>query len=953
MDSYSSDKVSQSTLAIDKKRVDGDQDSFEFEQSFYLTENGVQDESVLQYFSSDKWSVGREENRTTQSDSRIQAKKLTASNEMQDKWEEQVMIRSGVMARNRIDYRSFEETTERSRLQIHNTKPKFLDGKVFFSVQKEQVLTVQDPTSDIAVLSKKGSSLCASRRLVRDRNKMRKRFWELGGTRMGNLLGVEKNITEQDIQDSKEKQVEFNDNGEVDYKKLNSFKHLVEKANNQEAVSDFGKSLTLKQQREFLPIFSVRDELLRIISDNNVVVIVGETGSGKTTQLTQYLYEAGYANHDCRIGCTQPRRVAAMSVANRVAKEVGSELGDKVGYAIRFENCTSDNTMIKYMTDGILMRETLNDGNLEQYSVIVMDEAHERSLSTDVLFGILKGVVQRRRDFKLVVTSATMNAERFSEFFGSCATFHIPGRTFPVDILHTRSPSDDYVEAAVRQAIRIHLQQPPGDVLIFMSGQEDIVTCCEVLADRMESLETENGGVKPLLILPMYSQLPSDLQAKIFEKSEDGARKIVVSTNIAETSLTVDGIKYVIDSGFFKLKVYNPKIGMDALQLTPISQASARQRSGRAGRTGPGICYRLYTEACFERELLPTNIPEIQRTNLANVVLVLKSMGIEDLKTFDFMDPPPHDNIVNSMYQLWMLGALDDMGKLTKLGKRLANFPVEPQLSKMLIYASEVGCTDEILTIVAMLSVPEVFYRPKDRENESDKARERFAVPESDHCTLLNIYKQWKRHGCKATWCSDHFLHLKVLRKAREIRSQLIDILKQQHVAIHGCGASWDPVRKAICSAYFYNAASIKGIGTYVNMLTGTPAALHPSSALSGLGYTPDYVVYHEIVLTTKEYMRNVTSVDAEWLAESGPMFFTLKGQKNMYSKPSESGSEKSSHKDKNFSRNVSEDDEDVGLDLRRFKKRKKKRPISSIQQSNFGTVKFGKTKNRRRRFGL
>ena len=238
---------------------------------------------------------------------------------------------------------------------------------------------------------------------------------------------------------------EFNDNGEVDYKKLNSFKHLVEKANNQEAVSDFGKSLTLKQQREFLPIFSVRDELLRIISDNNVVVIVGETGSGKTTQLTQYLYEAGYANDDCRIGCTQPRRVAAMSVANRVAKEVGSALGDKVGYANSLENCTSDNTKIKYMTDGILMRETLNDGNLEQYSVIVMDEAHERSLSTDVLFGILKGVVQRRRDFKLVVTSATMNAERFSEFFGSCATFHIPGRTFPVDILHTRSPSDDYV----------------------------------------------------------------------------------------------------------------------------------------------------------------------------------------------------------------------------------------------------------------------------------------------------------------------------------------------------------------------------------------------------------------------------------------------------------------------------------------------------------------------------
>ena len=933
------------------------QDDLEFDIHFYLNENGVQDSENAHYWVTDNNNNNNNNNHNNNYNNN--------NNSSNDKWEENIMIRSGVMARGKINTSTLNEDAERATLKIHNIKPEFLDGKVTFSKQTKQVLTVRDPTSDIAVLSKKGSALCASRRLVRDRNKMRKRFWELGGTKMGNLLGVEK---KQDQQDQQEKKVELNENGEIDYKKTNNFKHLVQKANEQEAVSDFGKNLTLKQQRQFLPIFTVKDELLRIISENNIVVVVGETGSGKTTQLTQYLYEAGYANSDQRIGCTQPRRVAAMSVANRVAQEFGSVLGEEVGYAIRFENCTSEKTKIKYMTDGILLRESLQNKDLEQYSAIVMDEAHERSLNTDVLFGVLRSIVQRRRDFKLIVTSATMDANKFSNFFGSCATFHIPGRTFPVQTFHKQSASDDYVEEAVRQAIRIHLQQPAGDVLIFMSGQEDIVTTCEVLAERIEELQADGGGVAPLLILPMYSQLPSDLQAKIFERSEDGARKIVVSTNIAETSLTVDGIKYVIDSGFFKLKVFNPKIGMDALQLTPVSQASAKQRSGRAGRTGPGVCFRLYTDNCFNRELLATNIPEIQRTNLANVVLLLKSMGIKDLKKFDFMDPPPHDNIVNSMYQLWMLGALDDVGDLTDIGKKLVQFPVEPQMSKMLIYASKNGCTDEIVTIVAMLSVPEVFYRPKDREQESDKARERFFVPESDHCTLLNIYKQWKRHNYKATWCADHFLHVKALRKAREIRSQLIDILKQQKIPLNSCGTKWDPVRKVITSAYFYNAASIKGIGAYVNMLTGTPAALHPSSALSGLGYTPDYVVYHELVLTTKEYMRNVTAVDAEWLAELGPMFFTLKGQESKYLLEKAKAKTAMSNDNtmvkvadnNNNNNNVSqgrdgeEDEEEEGLDLFKFRKRKKKRQRTSMKQGdNIGGVTFGGKKNRRRRFGL
>jgi pre-mRNA-splicing factor ATP-dependent RNA helicase DHX38/PRP16 len=436
---------------------------------------------------------------------------------------------------------------------------------------------------------------------------------------------------------------------------------------------------------------------------------------------------------------------------------------------------------------------------------------------------------------------------------------------------------EDYVMAAVKQTLQIHFNSPPGDILIFMTGQEDISGCCQVLAEKMEKLGDENDS-PPLLVLPMYSQLPADMQSKIFETAPKGVRKCIVSTNVAETSLTVDGIRYVIDSGFCKLKVYNPKIGMDALNVTPVSRANAKQRSGRAGRTGPGFCFRLYTDRQFRDELMETAVPEIQRTNLGNVVLLLKSLGVKSIKDFAFMDPPPEDNIMNSLYQLWILGALDNTGDLTPMGRRMAEFPLDPPLSKMLLFAHEQGgCSSEVLTIVSMLSVPSVFFRPKDREEESDAAREKFFVPESDHLTLLNVYLRAKQYKFDAQWCTKHFIHAKGIRKAREVHAQLVDLMKQQKLTPRSCGGSWDVVRKSICSAYFYNSSKIKGIGEYINMLSGIPSALHPSSALFGLGYTPDYVVYHELISTTKEYMSCVTAVEGEWLAEMGPMFFSVK----------------------------------------------------------------------------
>jgi pre-mRNA-splicing factor ATP-dependent RNA helicase DHX38/PRP16 len=399
-----------------------------------------------------------------------------------------------------------------------------------------------------------------------------------------------------------------------------------------------------------------------------------------------------------------------------------------------------------------------------------------------------------------------MDADKFSDFFGGCPAFRIPGRTFKVDKMFSKFNCEDYVDAAVKQALQIHLSFPPGDILIFMTGQEDIEGTCRVIAERLEVLDSP-----PLLaLLPIYSQLPSDLQAKIFEKAENNARKCIVATNIAETSLTVDGILYVIDSGYCKLKMYNPRIGMDSLNVTPISQANANQRAGRAGRTGPGYAYRMYTESSYDDEMLANTIPEIQRTNLATVVLLLKTLGVDNLLAFDFMDPPPQDNILNSMYQLWILGALDNTGKLTPAGKQMAEFPLDPCLSKMVIVGEQLKCSDEMLTIVSMLSVPTVFFRPKDREEESDAAREKFFVPESDHLTLLHAYGQWKNAKYSSLWAQKHYINFKAMKKVREVRTQLLDQMKTLRMAVISCGPDWDLVRKAICAGYFTNAGKIK-----------------------------------------------------------------------------------------------------------------------------------------------
>ncbi|RMJ06708.1 Pre-mRNA-splicing factor ATP-dependent RNA helicase-like protein cdc28 [Fusarium kuroshium] len=638
------------------------------------------------------------------------------------------------------------------------------------------------------------------------------------------------------------------------------------------------KALTIQETRKSLPIYQYRDEFLAALEQYQVLVIVGETGSGKTTQLPQYLHEAGYTKNGMKVGCTQPRRVAAMSVAARVADEVGVKVGNEVGYTIRFEDCTSDKTVLKYMTDGMLLREFMTEPDLGGYSALMIDEAHERTVHTDILLALVKDLSRERPDLKLLISSATMNAEKFAQYFDDAPIFNIPGRRYPVDIYYTPAPEANYLAAAITTTFQIHTTQGKGDILIFLTGQDEIEAAELEIAETAKKL---GSRIKELVICPIYANLPSELQSKIFEPTPDGARKVVLATNIAETSLTIDGIVYVIDPGYVKENVYNPATGMSNLVVVPCSRASANQRSGRAGRVGPGKCFRLYTKFAYMNEMDESTTPEIQRTNLNGVVLQLKSLGINELLEFEFMDPPPTEALIGALNQLFALQALNHRGELTKLGRQMAEFPTDPMLAKAVLAADKEGCVEEVLSIVSMLGeASALFFRPKDKKIHADSARNRFTVKDGgDHITLLNVWNQWVDSDFSPVWSKENFLQQRSLTRARDVRDQLAKLCERVEVAPSTCGASnLRPIKRAITAGFFPNAARLQKSGdSYRTVKNNTTVWIHPSSVLMAIDPPEKMVVYFELVQTTKEYMRSVMPIEPRWLSELAPHFHKKK----------------------------------------------------------------------------
>ena len=636
------------------------------------------------------------------------------------------------------------------------------------------------------------------------------------------------------------------------------------------------KALSIEDTRKSLPIYTFRDDLLKAISEYQVLIIVGETGSGKTTQIPQYLHEAGYTKDGLKIGCTQPRRVAAMSVAARVAEEMGVKVGNQVGYSIRFEDATSDKTILKYMTDGMLLREFLTEPDLGAYSALMIDEAHERTLHTDILFGLVKDIARFRPELKLLISSATMDAQKFAKYFDDAPIFNIPGRRYPVDIHYTPQPEANYLAAAVTTIFQIHITQPRGDILVFLTGQEEIEAAELNLQETARKLGSK---VPEMIICPIYANLPSELQSKIFEPTPPNARKVVLATNIAETSLTIDGIVYVIDPGFVKENVYNARTGMESLVVTPCSRASANQRSGRAGRVAPGKCFRLYTKFAFHNELDDSTMPEIQRTNLNSVVLLLKSLGINHLMEFDFMDAPPAETLIRALENLYALGALNDKGALTKLGRQMAEFPTDPMLARSILAADKHGCVEEVLSIIAMLGESaSLFYRPKDKKILADSARARFTIKEGgDHFSLLNIWNQWVDSDFSYVWARENFLQQRSLTRARDVRDQLAKLCDRVEVTITSVGASeLMPIQKSLTAGFFPNAARLqKGGDSYRTVKNGMTTYLHPSSTLFEVN--PKWIIFYELVLTSREYMRGNLPIQSEWLAEAAPHYHKKK----------------------------------------------------------------------------
>lgn len=530
----------------------------------------------------------------------------------------------------------------------------------------------------------------------------------------------------------------------------------------------------------------------------------------------------------------------------------------------------------------MLFRELLLDPLLSRYSVVIVDEAHERSCYTDLLLGVLKKIQPIRKDLRVVICSATLDAQHLRDYFNgftpgeeNATIINIEGRIYPVEIAYLEQPTEDYLSAAVTTVMEIHLSQPRGDILVFLTGKEEIDEVCSRLLERSHDLQ---AGSLELSIIPFHAALPPEEQLWAFQPARNrDSRKVIVATNVAEASVTIEGVKYVIDSGVVKLRKFDVTQGFDVLAVCPVSQASAIQRAGRAGRTSPGKCFRLYTAQTYHSLPAQTE-PEICRTELITVILQLKALGIENVvKGFEFVDPPSSLLVERALEFLFALGALDESGNLTNdLGLQMAEMPVEPMMAKILLQSEKFGCSEEIVTIAAMTSVQNVFVGGNSEEM-NQLSRRKFIASEGDHFTYLNVFNSFIKDGkSSAKWCAKHHLNFKALSRAINIRGQLVKYLKKFGVKMVSCGLEEKKVRRCLVSGYFRNAAWMKDDGSYRSCREDNVLFVHPSSVMFNRKPETGFVIFHEITETKKKMMRDLTVIEKDWLIELAGHYYQL-----------------------------------------------------------------------------
>jgi ATP-dependent helicase HrpA len=605
-----------------------------------------------------------------------------------------------------------------------------------------------------------------------------------------------------------------------------------------------------------LPVSEAKDALLEAIRDHQVVVVAGETGSGKTTQLPKMCLELGRGITGL-IGHTQPRRIAARTVAERIAEELDTELGTTVGYKVRFHDQVGDGTLVKLMTDGILLAEIQQDRTLSQYDTLIIDEAHERSLNVDFLLGYLKQLLPRRPDLKVIITSATIDPERFARHFADAPIVEVSGRTYPVEVRYRPPAPDDDMVQSIADAVDELEHEAPGDVLVFLSGEREIRDTAEVLKGRVGE-RTE--------VLPLYGRLSIAEQHKVFTPHQ--GRRVVLATNVAETSLTVPGIRYVVDPGTARISRYSSRTKVQRLPIEPISQASARQRAGRCGRVADGICIRLYAEEDFENRPEYTD-PEILRTNLASVILQMTAIGLGDIAAFPFLDPPDRRNIKDGLDLLHELGALDDARRMTPLGRQLATLPIDPRLARMVVEADRQGSLREVLVIAAAMSIQDPRERPTDKQQAADELHARFTDPTSDFLTYLNLwhYVQEQQKALSSSafrrLCRSEYLNWLRIREWQDLHSQLRRVARGLDLSLNSAAAAPDLVHQSLLAGLLSHIGLREPEKRQYLGARGARFAVVPSSAL--YKKQPQWVVAGELVETNRMWGRVVARISPEW----------------------------------------------------------------------------------------